>query len=169
MNPTSPRVYLLPLLTSVALLPAASAQVNVTFNGAAGANDLNLFNLNHNGVVFAPGTGAGQNFAHSPTAGVSDNGGQPGGGLTTTNFDSQMNYVGAGGLANPTAFNLNAGFRVSIFMNSVAWGTGRIGQLGFINQANNSFNNDGAPNDSAAFLGVRPHGTGQLELQTKNV
>jgi hypothetical protein len=146
----------------------ASAQVNVTFNGPNGANDLNLFVLNHDGTTFTPGTGTGQNFAWSATAGVNDNGGQPGGGLTTTNFDSQMNYVGPGGLANPTTFNLTNGRTVSVMINSAAWGTARIGQLGFLNQVNNSFNADGAVSDPVAYIGVRPYGTGQLELQTKD-
>jgi hypothetical protein len=147
----------------------ASAQVNVTFNGANGPNDLNLFLFNHDGTTFTPGTGAGQNFAHSPTAGVLDNtGGTAGGGLTTTNFDSQMNYVGPGGQANPTTFNLATGRTVSVMLNSAAWGTGRVGQLGFLNQVNNSFNNDPPANDNVAYIAVRPYGTGQLELQTKN-
>jgi hypothetical protein len=168
MNPTSRRPLLLPILTTALLAPPAAAQVNVTFNGANGANDLNLFVLNHDGTTFTPGSGANQNFAWSATAGVNDNGGQPGGGLTTTTFDSQMNYVGAGGQANPTTYNLAAGRTVSVMMNSAAWGTQRIGQLGFLNQVNNSFNSDGTVSDPVAYIGVRPYGTGQLELQTKN-
>src|SRR4051794_12346199 len=69
-------------LMLAAVQPARAATVTVGFNAVS---DLTNFNVNHDA---APSN----NFNFGATAGVSDNGGQPGGGLTTNSTDTTANY-----------------------------------------------------------------------------
>jgi hypothetical protein len=149
--------------------PTTSAQnaVNVTFNGPNGANDLNLFFVNLDRNVI-PTSGAGSVFNWDAAAGVSDNGGAPGGGLLTNATDATAVYTGAGGTANPVKWNLNSGARVSTMFMATALPTDRFIQIGFMNEASNSLNNNAAQTGSTAYVSVRVYPTSQLEFQTKN-
>src|SRR5262245_1792072 len=97
-SPMSARIVrLAPAALVVAITvaaPAAHAQpITVTFNCPNGANDLNLFyiNLDRNGL---PTSGTGSVFNWSPTAGINDNSGSPGGGLLTNTIDATAAYLG---------------------------------------------------------------------------
>jgi len=157
------KTHVLCALAGAVILTASAAKaVVVNFNG--GAQDLtNNFNCDFDGNPVA------SNPTFSDTAGVSDNGGMPGGGLVGNNTDVTCVYTGAGGAASPASFDLTTGQSVSLFFQSAAPGTNRIVQVGFINQVNSSFNNDaGKTPPNTAFITARPYGTGQVEFQIKD-
>jgi hypothetical protein len=157
------------VMVCAAAVPAALAQgpVLVTFNGPNGANDLNQFFINVDRNVL-PTTGTGSVFNWDAAAGINDNGGNPGGGLLTNATDATAVYTGAGGTTNPTKWNLGNGPTVSTMFKVTAAPTDRFIQIGFMNEANNSLNNNAAQSGTTAFISVRVYPDSRLEFQTKN-
>ena len=169
------RVSAVAALAVIAIVaPAATAQnpVVVTFNGANGANDLNLFVINDQNLVQPPPPTSGANsvFNWGAGNGISDNAGAAGGGLMSPApvIDATAAYAGPGGSASPTTWNLNTGASVSTMVQVQALPGNRFLQLGFLNQLNNALNGNAAQTN-AAFVSVRLYPNERLEMQTKSV
>src|SRR5689334_18803410 len=166
-------------VAGIALLSVGAVSRAALVNFNTGPSDVtNNFNVNFDGAPISTSPGAGSNFNWSATAGVSDNGGNPGGGVSTTNTDATAVYLANNGGPTGTAWVLSGGATVSAFFKGPALGTDRIYQVAFSNKANSSLNNDGtngavsaaqqAVSHATGFISVRPYGNGRIEQQLKN-
>src|SRR5258706_1364004 len=156
------------------LLSGSSARASVLVDFNNGPSDVNNnFNTNFDGLAIPHDGGANSNFNWNATAGVSDNGGNPGGGLTTTNRDATAVYLGNNGGTTGTAWTMSSPVTVSSFFKGATLGTDRIFQIGLMNRNGSSFNNDGSnsrvsgaqqvTSANTAFINVRPYGNGEIE------